>query len=729
MQVNGCAGLMQVAKAEQYCCTAKQSMRIDNHICAHTHKPDEHFSAIAIVPFCHQVRKGEKALVLLTDALLSKLAEHHKRLGASEASEHSQQQQEQEQKDREQQQQKPRPQQQGICHDAPQSADNEDDLLLSQTTASAAEVLGGAAPTSPSAEAPAHMWAPFSSAVGVASVGGVGVWGATAPITPECHAFSGLPGFAAGLRDGRLSLGGEEVASCGNEGSGACMFGARPNPCSRYGPGVLFGADGPGSGGDGVGVSICGPGLGGRGDVEPLTPAAFSGGGRWGSGMTGNVPGSGTPGTLPTPLVGSFSMGTGLGLGTLLRAFGTDADGGGLEGHGVTSCFGGGPHGRCSDPSLLGPPPAHAPFGAPGMAVGSSAGLGGDVAPPVSTPSLFSSGSLGVGLPLGPSALDLVPRAIASVWGAPSPASAPRAEQSGLRGVDVADAQQQLPGGASGSGGVSSGSSHNLHRDEQQEQQQAEGHGSCRHDGDQLDPARPAQPSGLMSSSSSSGGLSLKGVGAHTAPDSSVPDTEGGTASPVSATGSDTQPGSGASTSASESTAAAGAPAAEGGDTPDAVVAAIAAEEAAAAGLGAGEDNVAVQEHDPYMPCFGGLESGASSGAGGGDEEEAMDGNEVEGGEGGADSSGGSGGSGDHDSDDRACPPKLTGWALVAAKTPPRPQKGAAGPGAPSAPRSGELTGWSGSLHMSCCLVGMAVESTAMLDPVSLASILCWTAH
>ncbi|GBF93306.1 hypothetical protein Rsub_06038 [Raphidocelis subcapitata] len=439
------------------------------------------------------VRKGEKALALLTDALLANLDAQRARV----------------------QQQQPAP--------APAAAPPQQPPPPLSPAVAAAPSPAGAVP----------LWAPLGIGGGQG-----GVWGCAHP---------GGNGSLFSATQQQQALG--------------CLYGP--------GSGGLFSADGD----DGDAPAV------------EREPSVFAGP-RWGSGLP-----------ALQPLVGSFSSGTGLGLGTLLRGFGTEGGGGsGALGSasdaGGRGSFSGAPSsGGLGDAPLFGGPPPHAGFGAPGAPIGVGS------------------------LPLGPSPLDLVPRAIASVWGAPGP--------------DPSAA----PGGPIGSAASRLGE----------------------RDGGAAAPPPPPPPQrepGALSSSSSGGRLSLKNAGAGAAIDSSIPDTED-TVSPLSGADSEGHPG--ASAAAPPSAAAIAAACLDEGDAggaPDA------GGGAAAEGAGTGAAS-----------------AGDAASAGGDDESDAV-------------AAGGAPPAADaaDEAGDDTQPKRLTGWALIAAKTPARPQR--AGPAAPSAPRS-----------------------------------------
>jgi hypothetical protein len=425
---------------------------------------------------------------------------------------------------------------------------------------------GVAIAASPSANGAAPLWAPVG-------LGGGHAWGGTPlgapPFTPDSAAVtSALPRLTPASSIRGFAPPASQPMGGGDGGGGGSLFGS--------------------AGGDGGSIGD---------ELKSLTP--MFAGARWGSGI--GAPGSaggGAPVPALQPLVGSFSMGTGLGLGTLLRGFGTDADASGL---------GGGDDAGHADAPLFGTPLPHAPFGAGGGGGGDGDGL------------LFSGmpSSLGAnGLPLGSSALDLVPRSIASVWGAPGPSPAGAAPQ-----------QPPPPPPQRGDGGGAAGGAAGA----------PQGGGG--------EPA-PADRPGALSNSSSSGLLSVRGNAGGAIVDSSVPDTEG-TASPLSATGSEPR-GSGVGGKAPP----AGAPA------ETAVAAVPAAPAIATAATEAPGDAALDSVGDASLE---GEEPAASEEHG---DDTAADAAAAE------------------------APRKLTGWALVAAKTPPKPQRGAPAHAAASAPRS-----------------------------------------
>jgi hypothetical protein len=445
---------------------------------------------------------------------------------------------------------------------------------------------GVAIAASPSASAGAPLWAPVGAA-------GAHAWGAppmsAAPFTPDSAAAvsstmprltpaSSIRGFAP---PGQAV--GEHRSSIGGDGSG------------------LFGN----TAGDGDGV-------------KPLTP--MFAGARWGSGI--GAPGSVGGAPLPAlqPLVGSFSMGTGLGLGTLLRGFGTDADGGGIaaEDGGFGHSVGGGGHG---DAPLFGTPLPHAPF-CSGDAGG---GDGGSLLFPGVSSSLGASG-----LPLGSSALDLVPRSIASVWGPPGPSPAGTA------------ASAPQPAQSSEAAGATGGAAPDAAVQQPQHVGTANAHST-------------AERAAALSNSGSSGLLSVRGNAAGPAADSSVPDTEG-TASPLSATGSEGHTGSvGGKALAPEATPSAASAKADPG---------------AAASASAAPTEAETEPGDAAVDSVG---------------DASLEGEDAPSSEEHADDTA-------EDAAVAEAPRKLTGWALVAAKTPPKLQRGAGAASAASAPRSGGFT-------------------------------------
>lgn len=638
-----------------------------------------------------QARKGEKALVLLTGALLANLADQQhgvNDLGAADDGRPS-----------------------VAVRLGQQSCDGADTPLSKvPCVADTSSMPLGMRPSLDEPAAP--LWAPFSLGTTLAAPGPAGSW--AAPITPECQGLlpgtshlqqhSRLAAYGSVPRDPRMSLG-ADAGSCSGSGIDdggpeGCFFGSRQQG-GMYGSG-LFGSDGGGcSEGIGIGTGHASAGArGGRVELEPVNPGAF-GGGRWGSGIPIGAPSSSGAGVgLPAlqPLVGSFSMGTGLGLGTLLRGFGTDADGGGMAEAPRAGSFGA--PGVVGDTSLFGPPPGHSSFGTSGSAPVPSAAL--DSGGPSS---LFSSSVGAMGLGLGPSAIDLVPRAIASVWGPPdsaspvNPATSAREGRGGGTCTSV-DCSSSGSGSGSDAGGHSpahepGAEDHNVGqpaqsghaRDCEQGQDRAIHQQQEQDDQQQQEQQKPPEdPGALINHSSSSGMLSLRGIVGVTAHDSSVPDTEG-SISPLSATGSEAQPGSGLSASAQQAcslparpqatAAAAAAQVCSMDGAPEVGLETEVMDDATSRaddGAGSGEEL-----GDGACAC-GDASLGSSSSQSTTDDTEEVDQVAHRDAEASADADGeppiGGG-----------APKTLTGWALVAAKTPPKLQRGAGGH-TPSVPRS-----------------------------------------